>query len=93
MELIIKKSFVKELKRLPAKNQIACKKILEILSNAETLEEADIDIIPMEGQSKNDNYYRVRVGSYRIGIEYIEPSIIVITVLSRGDIYKHFPPK
>ena len=93
MELIIKKSFLKELKRLPSKIQSACNDILKILAEAETLEDTDIDIIRMEGQSKNDNYYRIRVGSFRMGIEYIEPSIIVITVLSRGNIYKHFPPK
>jgi mRNA interferase RelE/StbE len=93
MELIIKKSFTKELKRLPSKTQAACKDVLKILSESKSLMDAEIDIVPMEGQSKNDNYYRIRVGSYRIGIEYIEPSVVVITVLSRGNMYKHFPPK
>ena len=93
MELIIKKSFLKELKRLPSKTQTACNDILKILADAETLEDPEIDIIRMEGQSKNDNYYRIRIGSFRMGIEYIKPSIIVITILSRGNIYKHFPPK
>jgi mRNA interferase RelE/StbE len=93
MEIILKKSFTKELLRLPAKIQKSCKEILETLSQAETLQDANIDIIPMEGQSKTENYFRIRVGSYRMGIEYIEPSVIVITILSRGNIYKHFPPK
>lgn len=42
---------------------------------------------------KESNYYRIRVGQYRIGSEYLKPDIILITIMTRGDIYKHFPPK
>jgi mRNA interferase RelE/StbE len=47
----------------------------------------------MEGQRKDENYYRIRIGQWRIGIEVIEPRVVIITILSRGDVYKHFPPK
>jgi len=38
-------------------------------------------------------YYRIRIGSYRIGIKYIDESesIIFIRCKHRKDIYKHFP--
>jgi len=93
MEITIRNSFVKELKRLPPKTQTAVREVLYTLQGSESLEASRLDYKPMEGQRKGENYYRIRVGQWRIGIEYIKPQVIVITVLSRGNIYKHFPPK
>lgn len=93
MELILKKQFVKEVAKLPSKVQSTIRKLLDELANADDFKSLNIDIKRMEGQAENENYYRIRIGSYRIGLEIIEPKIILITVLSRGDIYKKFPPK
>lgn len=91
MELSYKKSFIKELKRTPQAIQKQAGEIFNKLVNASSLENSGIDFTKMHGQ--NPNYFRIRIGSYRIGCEYVEPNIIVITILRRGDIYKHFPPK
>lgn len=93
MKLIIKKSFSKNLKKTPPYIQKQILEILKILNECENLETSGVDYIEMEGQKKDENYFRIRVGGYRIGIELVEPSIIVITILPRGDIYKKFPPK
>jgi mRNA interferase RelE/StbE len=93
VEIILKKQFIKEVAKLPDKIQRSIREIIDTLESAETLQNINIDIKPMEGQRADENYFRIRVGSYRIGIEVIDPQIIVITVLSRGDIYKKFPPK
>lgn len=37
------------------------------------------------------NYYRIKIGDYRIGVEIIENNIRFICVLHRKDIYKKFP--
>lgn len=93
MEIILKKQFIKEVAKLPAKIQNSIREIIDTLESVETLQNVNIDIKRMEGQRADENYFRIRVGSYRIGIEFIDPKIIVITVLSRGDIYKKFPPR
>jgi len=37
------------------------------------------------------NYYRIRVGDYRLGFSYDDQTIFFIRFLSRKDIYKFFP--
>ncbi|OJV21797.1 MAG: hypothetical protein BGO21_24835 [Dyadobacter sp. 50-39] len=93
MEIIIKKSFKKEFTRLPANIQSATQVVLKRLRSAGTLEAAGVDYVPVRGQKAGRSFYRIRVGQYRIGIEYIAPNLILITIAVRGDIYKTFPPK
>jgi mRNA interferase RelE/StbE len=93
MEIIIKKSFPKALKAVPKHTQEAVKEIIIKLSLAKNLELSGIDFKKMEGQRKGENYYRIRVGDWRIGAEYINPKILLITILTRGNIYKQFPQK
>ncbi|ODS82781.1 MAG: hypothetical protein ABS46_08000 [Cytophagaceae bacterium SCN 52-12] len=84
---------VSELKRSPKDVQAKVKAVIETLLNAGTLESSGVDYKLLEGQKKGEGYYRIRVGGWRIGIRYIHPDILIITVMARGDIYKHFPPK
>ncbi|MVM37799.1 hypothetical protein GO730_09705 [Spirosoma sp. HMF3257] len=99
MEITVRKSFVKELQKLPSKIQQSVREILDELEQALDLESSGVDYKYMEGQKKGQNYYRIRVGGWRMGVEYKPPvdeqtaAAIVITILSRGDIYKKFPPK
>ena len=93
MEIIIKKSFSKSLKTTPKHIQEATKEIIFKLSASKNLEASGVDFTKMEAQRKGENYYRIRVGDWRIGLEYINPKILLITIISRGTIYKQFPPK
>ncbi|MGJ7032891.1 type II toxin-antitoxin system RelE family toxin [Niabella hirudinis] len=91
MEVKFKPSFFKDLKTLPAKVKKDVDTCIHQLVIAATLESAEgIDYKKMKGK-KNEHYYRIRIGNYRIGCEYIRPDIILITVMSRGSIYKSFP--
>jgi mRNA interferase RelE/StbE len=38
-----------------------------------------------------DNFYRIRLGEYRIGIELVDDEIIFTRFLHRKDVYKYFP--
>jgi mRNA interferase RelE/StbE len=94
MELILEKSFLKELKRCPLFLQKQVDSLLESIVQA-----TDITHVPdcsaMQGKG-NKAYYRIRIGGYRIGLKYengIIKIITIITIQSRGDIYKKFPPK
>lgn len=91
MEVIIKKSYIKDLKFLPKDVVKAADAIIDILADAKNLQESGLDYKKLSGQKKTDNYYRIRTGEYRIGCELIQPKIIVITIFNRQDDYKTFP--
>lgn len=94
MNLSFKKSFVKQVNLLPKDIKSNVLEIIDILHKADRLEDTFLDYKKLSGQKKNKcHYYRIRTGSYRIGIEYIHPDVIVFCVLSRGDVYKQFPPR
>ncbi len=88
MEIKYKKQFLKDLARLPR-------------SYRNNVEELVFEIIPDEGPfdikqrvSKlkgKDNYYKIRVGEYRIGL-YIKNDLLEFKrVLHRKEIYRYFP--
>ena len=90
MVVQFKSSFFKELNVLPKTVRFDVDNCITKLSRAETLQSSGVDYKKMKGK-KNESFYRLRVGQYRIGCRYIQPNILLITVMSRGDIYKHFP--
>jgi mRNA interferase RelE/StbE len=93
MEIVYKKSFIREFTRLPTNIQTATQSVLNKLERADTLEAAGVDYAHIRGQKTGYGYYRIRIGQYRMGIEYVAPNLIVITIGVKGDIYKTFPPK
>jgi mRNA interferase RelE/StbE len=92
VEVIIKNSFGKALKSTPKHIQEAVREIItETLPNAKNLETSGLDYTRMEGQKKGENFFRIRIGDWRMGVEYVNPKILLITILTRGNIYKQFP--
>jgi len=88
MKIEFKKSFLKELKKLKnksLKNDIA--NLIAKVENAENIKQ----IKNLKKLTGYDNYYRVRIGDYRIGIK-VENKIIYFVVFEhRKDIYRSFP--
>ncbi len=93
MEIIYRKKFIKESQRLPSKVQKQLKSVLDKLKQADSLESSGVDYKYMSGQKEGQNYYRIRVGGWRIGVEYLNPQLIAVAIGPRGDVYKRFPPK
>jgi mRNA interferase RelE/StbE len=93
MEVIVTKGFTKELRVVPKYVQQAVVELVKILIAAKKLEDTKFDYKKIQGCKKDENYYRIRVGNYRIGCELIQPKIILITIFHRQDDYKGFPPK
>ncbi|WP_373514508.1 type II toxin-antitoxin system RelE/ParE family toxin [Persicitalea sp.] len=85
--------FKKDLKRVSPEVRTQVAEMIDRLEMAHDLESSGVDYKRMQGQKKTENYYRIRIGGYRVGIEYLLPSVILLRVLKRGDAYKHFPPK
>jgi mRNA interferase RelE/StbE len=93
MEVISRSGFRKDLRKCPNHIQKKTGEIVNILEAAENFQTSGVDYKKMKGGKKGEDYYRIRVGDWRIGLELVMPSIIILTILHRGEIYKHFPPK
>ena len=88
MKFEIKKSFLKDLKKLND-NRLAeeIKNLFDIIEKAENLQE-----IPNVKKLKGfEEFYRIRIGKYRVGIRYNNNEVTFIRILLRKDIYKFFP--
>lgn len=85
-----KKTFLKDLERLPQPQR----KQVEILVFEQIPQLDSISATPNVKKMKGyQNYYRIRLGDYRIGYELKEDNnnIIFYRVKSRSEIYKVFP--
>ncbi|MFN4254058.1 MAG: type II toxin-antitoxin system RelE family toxin [Saprospiraceae bacterium] len=81
--------FVKDLKALRGTPAFAKIRALAF----ESVPEMDaIDQIPhcakLEG---HENYYRIRVGDYRIGLKMDADVLVFMRVLHRKEVYRYFP--
>lgn len=90
MKVTIERQYLKNLRSVPQYIKIQADEVIKILYESESLHKSGLDYKEMKG-GKNKGYYRIRVGTYRIGCYYEHPDIIVITILTRGEIYNNFP--
>jgi len=88
MKFEIKKSFLKDLKKLNDKRLAEeVKNLFYIIEKAANLQE-----IPNVKKLKGfEEFYRIRIGKYRVGIRYNNNEVTFIRILPRKDIYKFFP--
>lgn len=89
MDILFDSSFSKDLDKL--KNNQIKKRLLKIIDK---IEQAD-NILSISSISKmvgHENFYRIRIGDYRVGCDLIDDNTIVfITIMHRKDIYNNFP--
>ena len=88
MRTAFRKSFARDLKKIKDRALLdRVRKKIEEVEQAASLSE-------VQGVKKlggAEEYYRVRVGSYRIGIAVEEEEVEFIRFLHRRDIYRYFP--
>jgi mRNA interferase RelE/StbE len=88
MEINLTRPFQKEVRSLSAPVKIRILAIIERVIEAETLDEIP-NLKPMEGAH---NYFRIRLGDYRIGIFRRQDKVIEFQrVGTRGNFYNRFP--
>jgi len=63
------------------------KEIIEDCKSASSLSDMN-HVKKMQGY---DNFYRIRLGEYQIGIELVDDEIIFTRFLHRKEVYKYFP--
>jgi len=88
MKFEIKKSFLKDLKKLNDKRLAEeVKNLFDIIEKAENLQKIS-NVKKLKGF---EEFYRIRIGKYRVGIRYNNNEVTFIRILPRKDIYKFFP--
>ena len=84
-----RKSFERDLRKL-AKSHNLLDRVRDAI---EEVERAD-DFRTISGVKKlsgGGNYYRIRIGDYRIGIVLEKETVTFVRCLHRRDIYRYFP--
>ena len=88
MKVFFKKSFQKDLLKLrdTKLNQLTAQ-VIESAEKAQNLGQLS-QLKKLKGYK---NFYRIRLGEYRIGLQITAEGIIFVTIGHRKDIYKNFP--
>jgi len=88
MKTAFRKSFTRDLKKL--KNNDILKRVRRVIEEVEaaTHQQAIGNLKKMSGTT---NFYRIRIGDYRIGVAVEEDTVEFVRCLSRRDLYRYFP--
>lgn len=88
MKVEYRKKFLKELSQLPLNPRLDVEDfVFEILPEASTL----TAIGKVEKMKGYKNFFKVRFGNYRLGLQLVDDIVIVEIIAHRKEIYKLFP--
>ena len=88
MKVEYHKSFERDLRRVRDQNLLD--RVEAILVGLEASESLD-SISNIKVMKGHPDYFRIRIGDYRLGLKRINDGVRIIRFLSRGDIYRKFP--
>ena len=88
MEVTFDKSFSKSLDKI--NDKIVLKRIEKVILQCEKAAELN-QISNLKKMVGFKNYYRIKSGDYRIGVEITDQIIDFIIIAHRKDIYNRFP--
>jgi mRNA interferase RelE/StbE len=81
-------SFTKDLRGVKTKGLLG--RVREVIEAAEKAD-SPAELSNLKKLKGGGNYFRVRVGEYRLGLALENDTIVFVRFLNRKDIYKHFP--
>ncbi len=89
MKLLYAKRFSKDINSIQNDAEIK-KNLLELIDKMKQIESlTELNgVRKMEGYS---NYYRIKLGEYRLGVKLEKSELVLIRFLHRKDIYRRFP--
>ena len=88
MKVEFRESFAKDLKGLQDKNLLKrAKEVIEAVEKADSL----MKMPNLKKLKGGGNYFRLRVGDYRVGVALTDDTVIFVRFLNRKDIYRYFP--
>lgn len=88
MNVQFKKSFAKDLRSI--RNQSVLDRVKETVEQVEQAASTK-DIANLKKLQGGGNYYRIRIGEFRVGVAIESESVTFIRCLNRKEIYKFFP--
>lgn len=88
MKVQFRESFVKDLRAIRDKDLLArARAIVELVERASS----PSDIANLKKLRAKGQYYRVRMGDYRVGLVIVHDAVTFVRFLHRKDIYRYFP--
>ena len=88
MKVEYHKSFERDLRKVRDRNLLD--RVEAVLVGLESSESLD-SIANVKVMKGHPEYFRIRIGDYRLGLKRIDGGVRIIRFLSRGDIYRKFP--
>ncbi len=89
MDLRFENSFKKDLKKIKDKNVL--EELKKVIKNLEDLNELSNFKGNLKKLRSGKNFWRIKIGDYRIGLEIQGNTLIFVRILPRKEIYKYFP--
>jgi mRNA interferase RelE/StbE len=87
MRVQFRKSFAKDLEDIRGRQLLdRIKQAVQSVEQAETLED-----VPHLKKLRGGDYFRIRVGDYRLGLIVREGEVTFVRALHRKDVYRYFP--
>ncbi|MGZ8847071.1 MAG: type II toxin-antitoxin system RelE family toxin [Pyrinomonadaceae bacterium] len=88
MKVAYKQSFLRDLQSVRDKRLLArIKEMIEGIEAAPSIHDIP-NLKPLRGVK---NYFRLRIGDYRLGLSVEEDIVTLVRFLHRKDIYRYFP--
>ncbi|PZV08521.1 MAG: plasmid stabilization protein [Leptolyngbya sp.] len=88
MKVEFRKSFEKDLGKIRDQDLLSrIKAVIEEIENVATL----LEVNNIKKLKADGNYYRIRVGNYRIGFIENDVTITFVRLLHRKEMYRYFP--
>ncbi len=88
MKTTFRKSFTRDLKKI--KDRGLLNRIKEAIDKTQSASDAK-EISNLKKLSGGGNYFRIRVGDYRIGVILEQGTVDFVRCLHRRDLYRFFP--
>ncbi len=88
MKVEFRKSFEKDLGKIRDEELLMrIKAVIEEVENVDSF----LDISNIKKLKADGDYYRIRIGDYRVGLTQDEGIITFVRVLHRKEMYRYFP--
>lgn len=88
MKVEFKISFAKDLKQINDKGLL--KRVAGVIEEVERASSLT-EISNLKKLRDRGDYYRIRIGDYRIGLNFKDGTLMFVRLLNRKDIYRYFP--
>lgn len=88
MNVSFRSSFARDLRHITDKSLLRrVRRAIEEVEQAQSIN----DLPSLKKLKSNKNYYRLRIGDYRIGLALEDDELVFVRFLNRKEIYRYFP--